>query len=764
MDDYVAQHVQSAVFRFVHKQRVDGLVLNSGIRMFGNVEWQYEFQREFPHIPMVSIAKSVPGIPAVLVDNASGIAAAVDHLVVKHGRRLQAFIRGPSEADDSTIRYNAWISALAAHGIEADTDLVVQGDFATVSHPERLVDAWRRGRKFGAVIACSDLMAKDIIFVFRKSGIRVPEDVAVIGFDDEPSNRYADPPLTSVFQSVRDQARNAIDLLVAQWEGQTVAKETLLPTRVHIRASCGCTRAQWTVDPDVRDHLVEALAMPGMAGSALMDFTAKAENPSDCAFDVLTAIDALQADGTLNAIDLGEAQWNMNLPNFYLQSIGGFSHRPDQGDPALQVLDFFFDVAGAAINQEIVKVLASKLPKLGISRYCFSIIPIQEMERGGRVETEEGPQGGGDVNASVASGVVDFLPIARLPESPNEVENGLFNSTLLAPDDWMSCANQCALVILPIASRSTWFGLMVCEIAPGKEGLLLQLQGALVLACERNLLIRRNTRFSLAEWSRSLVIAEKSKTTGSLVLGVTQEISLPLSESTQAAATVRSQLETLQANFASGQLGRKNLSNTIAAMQPALALLGSNFSRIAKLVQTFKLVSVNEYGHSKESFDLVSDVRGLIRLLKPDLQARFIAVEMEAATPVPLEANRNVLREVLTGLVRNAMDHAFPPAIPVKPCITLSISSIEKTGEVQVLVRDNGVGVPKTLSDQIFQPFHSTKRSQGHVGLGLAIVRGLVTDALGGAISFLPNPLGGSTFKVRFPIAHPAQFLEHDST
>ena len=96
------------------------------------------------------------------------------------------------------------------------------------------------GDPLDAVFACSDLMAVGALRVLREAGRRVPEDVALVGFDDSPLCRHTDPELSSVAQPVEEMGRVMADLLLGRLAGRAVPGLTLLPTSLVARGSTAC--------------------------------------------------------------------------------------------------------------------------------------------------------------------------------------------------------------------------------------------------------------------------------------------------------------------------------------------------------------------------------------------------------------------------------------------------------------------------------------------------------------------------------------------
>ena len=140
----------------------------------------------------------------------------------------------PAAAD----RLEGWHAALAAVGLDP-TDLSEQGDFTMASGEAATAKLLARCPDLDAVFAASDLMAAGAMKALRAAGRRVPDDVAVIGFDDHPTLAPAmSPPLTSIHQDPRQQIRQMVRTLMALLAGEDVRPETtVLPVTLAVRDS-----------------------------------------------------------------------------------------------------------------------------------------------------------------------------------------------------------------------------------------------------------------------------------------------------------------------------------------------------------------------------------------------------------------------------------------------------------------------------------------------------------------------------------------------
>jgi sigma-B regulation protein RsbU (phosphoserine phosphatase) len=189
---------------------------------------------------------SVPDISGarysrVSVDNEPGMREGVRHLVETHGYRKVAFVRGPERSDEAALRRRVYREVLEAHGITPDPAWEAPGNYVTQDG----IDAVRlffdeRRLELDAIVCANDGMALGVLEALTARGIGVPNDVAVIGFDDVDLARYLDPPLTTVRQPLRELGRAALDLLIRQLEPGAPPERTVLSSELVIRESCGC--------------------------------------------------------------------------------------------------------------------------------------------------------------------------------------------------------------------------------------------------------------------------------------------------------------------------------------------------------------------------------------------------------------------------------------------------------------------------------------------------------------------------------------------
>jgi LacI family transcriptional regulator len=192
-------------------------------------------------VPFVVIDRDLPDakVDAVLADNRQGGYLATRHLLGLGHRRI-ACISGPSNVTPSAERVTGYRQALAEADLPVQESLILRGDFHLESGWRAASELLRRPAPPSAVFACNDLMAIGVMRAAAELARRIPEDLAVVGFDDIELSAYAVPPLTTVVQPTSDMGRRAVQLLMDRIGDPGLPhRREIFPTTLTVRASCG---------------------------------------------------------------------------------------------------------------------------------------------------------------------------------------------------------------------------------------------------------------------------------------------------------------------------------------------------------------------------------------------------------------------------------------------------------------------------------------------------------------------------------------------
>jgi LacI family transcriptional regulator len=216
--------------------KADGLILHD--RMLSTVG----IARLADMVPVVTLAGSpTPASLNVRCDNGSGIRALVRHLVLDHGYRSLGYVSGRADSPDNRTRSRAFENEAAAVGATIDTGPAWQGNYSAAGGAnviETLLDSRKKLPR--AILCANDQTALGVIHALAQRGIKVPQDVAITGFDDVPVARHLHPPLTTIRQPMKELGAKAFDVLYSRISAGGGKADTVLPVELIVRESCGC--------------------------------------------------------------------------------------------------------------------------------------------------------------------------------------------------------------------------------------------------------------------------------------------------------------------------------------------------------------------------------------------------------------------------------------------------------------------------------------------------------------------------------------------
>lgn len=196
--------------------------------------------------PVVLVHRTPPAdaaIPSVTVENKAASRKLVDHLIEVHQRRRILFLRGPANQEDSYWREVGYRTSLESHGIPVDESLILVGGFEREIAYQILKPILQAPGPlpFDAIFAGDDDAAIGVLQVLRDHGVRVPDEISVVGFDDLPLTSFLSPPLTTVRAPTMEvgyvAAKQLFEIINNDADQSQV---TLLPTELVFRRSCGC--------------------------------------------------------------------------------------------------------------------------------------------------------------------------------------------------------------------------------------------------------------------------------------------------------------------------------------------------------------------------------------------------------------------------------------------------------------------------------------------------------------------------------------------
>lgn len=198
-----------------------------------------------PGVPVVAVDPHTgpSGLPTVDADSFAGAVLATEHLLGLGHTRI-AFLGGRPDLESARLREDGFRHAMAAAGVAVDEDLVRVGGYRPETADQPANELLARPEPPTAVFAANDLSAIRVVEVARSLGLRVPDDLSVIGFDNVPESALATPSLTTISQPLQQMGAEALRLLVDLIDGRERGVHVRLPTELVERASTAPPRGR----------------------------------------------------------------------------------------------------------------------------------------------------------------------------------------------------------------------------------------------------------------------------------------------------------------------------------------------------------------------------------------------------------------------------------------------------------------------------------------------------------------------------------------
>ncbi|MBI3228916.1 MAG: PAS domain S-box protein [Burkholderiales bacterium] len=261
---------------------------------------------------------------------------------------------------------------------------------------------------------------------------------------------------------------------------------------------------------------------------------------------------------------------------------------------------------------------------------------------------------------------------------------------------------------------------------------------------------------SLQSMQSELLRAEKMAALGSLVAGVAHELNTPIGNSVTVATTLQlSSIEILE-EVRTGQARRSSLDKHLEACVKGAEILMRNLQRAAELVSSFKQVAVDQTSSQQREFDLKQALEDVVVTLEPLYKKTQYKLHLDLAENIQMNSFPGPLGQIITNFITNAIAHAFEGREAGNMWLS---THLQDEDHVEIIFRDDGVGIAKPDQERVFDPFFTTKLGQGGSGLGMHIVYNLVNGVLGGKISLKSNAEQGTTITMEIP-RHAAQYAD----
>ena len=258
----------------------------------------------------------------------------------------------------------------------------------------------------------------------------------------------------------------------------------------------------------------------------------------------------------------------------------------------------------------------------------------------------------------------------------------------------------------------------------------------------------------LQEAQKHMVGQEKLAALGALVAGVAHELNTPIGNCLMITSAFQDRTGVMRQRMKSPSLQRSELNEFIDDSEEAATVIMRGLTSAADLVRSFKQVAVDRTTAHRRDFDLAQTSQELLATMMNQIKVSGHSIAVDIPAGISLTSYPGPYGQVIANLVNNAMLHAFDGKTGGK----MHLSARQVVPErVQILFRDDGVGISEQNMLRIFEPFFTTKMGQGGSGLGLSISHKIVTSLLDGKLECDSLPGQGTTFTLDLPLLAPQQ-------
>lgn len=236
--DYLTARMTECLRRMLER-KVDGVAMMTSEMDLGLIK---ELSKRNVPIVFMDVGQMGPRMSHVAIDYGNGIRQAVDH-IVGLGHRSIAFITGPLDLHSARTRRQAFVDGLREHGLTPDRKLIREGTHTADGGEAAMTALLKLSKQPTAVICSNDWTAIGALHAAHAAGLRVPEDISIVGFDDIPLSRYTKPPLTTVRMTAAEVGATAFTALFRLIGEEAVEGDVYqIPTKLVVRDSTGRPR------------------------------------------------------------------------------------------------------------------------------------------------------------------------------------------------------------------------------------------------------------------------------------------------------------------------------------------------------------------------------------------------------------------------------------------------------------------------------------------------------------------------------------------
>jgi len=254
---------------------------------------------------------------------------------------------------------------------------------------------------------------------------------------------------------------------------------------------------------------------------------------------------------------------------------------------------------------------------------------------------------------------------------------------------------------------------------------------------------------NLSATRKQLVETEKMAQMGSLVAGVAHELNTPLGICVTICSMLEGTVQDMENKKANTGVTKQDFDNFLSQMGESVALMSENVDRASRIIQSFKRLAVKQSSANKITVKFRDMIEACLVDESVAVAKDRLNFEVQCPSSIEVETYEGTIETIFVALVVNSISHGMPDSGPLK----IQVDVYDHKGTIRVDYRDNGIGMDEDTRSHIFEPFYTSARHKGHVGLGMHLTFNLVTQILNGSIRCLAPPpdQSGARFKIEFP-------------
>ncbi len=277
-----------------------------------------------------------------------------------------------------------------------------------------------------------------------------------------------------------------------------------------------------------------------------------------------------------------------------------------------------------------------------------------------------------------------------------------------------------------------------------------------IKALNKELQARVSTQSKALEYSKDLiedtqeklVISEQKAYLSELLPGISHEINTPMGVSVTTASYLHQTLTKVLEKFENNELTKGEFKRFLQDAQLASSTVLSNLDRAANLIFSIKDLATDQISETRRLFNLRKYIDEILLSLHNELKRTPHTVLIECPDALSISSYPGIYSQIFTNFIMNSLHHGFNDSMQGLISIKIDI----KGTVLSIDYKDNGKGMDEETLSNVFEPFYTTRRTEGNSGLGMHIVYSLITEKLGGSVRAMSRPGDGVHFFIEIPL------------